>query len=99
MASETLHIVATLVAQSEKIDIVRKALSDLIEPTRKEPGCLRYELYQNQQDLHKFVFVEEYVDEAAFDAHLATPYVQKALAAADSLLESAPDIRRFKAIG
>lgn len=99
MASETLHIVATLVAQSEKIDIVRKALTDLIEPTRKEPGCLRYELYQNQQDPQKFVFVEEYVDEAAFDAHLATPYVQETLAEADSLLESAPDIRRFKAIG
>ena len=96
MASETLHVVATLVAQSDKIDTVRKALTDLIAPTHKEPGCLVYELYQNQQNPQKFVFVEEYVDEAAFDAHLATPHVQEALAVADSILESAPDIRRFK---
>jgi quinol monooxygenase YgiN len=96
MASQTLHVVATLVAQSEKIEIVRKALLDLIEPTREEPGCLGYELYQSQQDPKKFVFVEEYTDEAALDAHLGTPYVQAALAAADSILESAPEIRRFK---
>jgi quinol monooxygenase YgiN len=73
-------------------------LLSLIEPTRQEPGCLRYELLHNATDLADFTFVEEWANPAALDAHSATPHLQTVLAQAPPLLAMAPDIRRYTAI-
>ena len=40
----------------------------------KEPGCKSYQLYQDPYDNNKFVFVEEYKNQAAVDAHFASDY-------------------------
>ncbi|MFQ5789184.1 MAG: putative quinol monooxygenase [Acidobacteriota bacterium] len=98
MAGKTLHVVARMVARSGKEAALKETLTQLIEPTRAEPGCVRYELYQGEESPGEFLFVEEYKDEAAFDAHLASPHVRKALAGTASLLESEPDIRRYRRV-
>ena len=51
------------------------ALHSLMEPTHKEPGCLRYELNQDCDNLQRITFVEKWKDRAAFDEHCATPYI------------------------
>ncbi|TNF73803.1 MAG: antibiotic biosynthesis monooxygenase, partial [Acidobacteria bacterium] len=44
MASDTLRVVARLVAKPDKVDELRTLLTGLLEPTRAEPGCISYEL-------------------------------------------------------
>jgi quinol monooxygenase YgiN len=50
MAEGPLRVVARIKAKSDKIDKVRELLSALVEPTRREPGCIVYELLQNRND-------------------------------------------------
>lgn len=45
-----------------------------LAPTRGEPGNLRYLIYRSQDEPRRFVLVEEYADEAAFEVHRTTPY-------------------------
>src|ERR1035437_1914357 len=51
-----------------------EAAKEIIEKSNKEPGCKSYQLYQDPYDNTKFVFVEEYKNQAAIDAHFASDY-------------------------
>ena len=37
-------------------------------------GCLRFDVYQDQQDQNRFFFHEVYRDQAALDAHTTMPH-------------------------
>lgn len=96
MDKETVHIVAHIVAREGEEARVQAELEKLIEPTRAEPGCLRYELFVNKEKPGDFVFMEEYQDDGAFQAHMDSKHVAAAIAAAVPLLASPPDIRRYR---
>jgi len=57
MPAGPLRVVARIKAKSEAINEVRELLCGLIEPTRKESGCINYELLQNRDDPTDFTFV------------------------------------------
>ena len=48
MPENSIRIVARLVTNPHSVDQVRSILSDLVEPTRNESGCISYELLQNR---------------------------------------------------
>src|SRR5262245_5889759 len=70
-----VHVIARHWARPDKIEEVRKILLSLIEPTRAEPGCLRYELLQRLDDPTDFTFVETVASEDALKMHAAAPYI------------------------
>lgn len=49
----------------------------LQENSRKEPGCLLYIGHQSTENPRKFLFYEQYKDQAAFDAHRNAPYFKQ----------------------
>lgn len=55
-------------------------LSALLEPTRKEPGCLVYKLHRDPENPRKLMFYESFKDQAALDEHLNAPYFKKFVA-------------------
>ncbi|MBK5915617.1 putative quinol monooxygenase [Rhodocyclus purpureus] len=91
----TVHIVARFTARPDTVAQLRPILQGLLEPTRKEAGCLRYELLHNAADPTDFTFVEEWADDAAIDAHLQTPHLLDAVARSQAL--STLDVRRYAA--
>lgn len=99
MSNATVKVVARITARSDRIEELQALLQSLLGPTRQEPGCISYQLLWNRVDPTDFTFVEEWMNDAALDAHLLTPHVQSALAQAQSLLATAPDIRRYSALG
>lgn len=66
---EEIVCVATFVAKDGKADELKKDMSALVAPTRKEEGNLRYELNQSLDDLNEFVMIEKFKNKAAFDSH------------------------------
>jgi quinol monooxygenase YgiN len=59
----------------------------MIEPSRAEPGNLRYDLWQDQSEPDRFYLDELYVNCEAVAAHRATPHFQAYLAAIGDLAE------------
>jgi quinol monooxygenase YgiN len=53
-----------------------KQLHALVAPTRKEPGCLVYELHFDPENPGKFMFYEKFASQAALDEHLNTPHLK-----------------------
>jgi len=98
MANETVTVIARITAQADKVEEMSSILAALIEPTRRGQGCISYHLFQNKADVSDFTFIEEWVSDAAIDAHMATPHVQNAFSGAGPLLAKEPDIRRYAMI-
>ncbi len=48
----------------------------LAAPTRAEPGCLRYDLYQSPNRTHEFLRFEIWASPAALEAHKQTPHLR-----------------------
>ena len=94
----TIHVVARLIARPDTVTELQTVLLHLIEPTRQEPGCLRYQLLHNAADPTDFTFVEEWADATALEAHFTTPHVQAAFAQAPPLIAMELDIRRYTVI-
>jgi len=59
--------------------------ADALGSERDEPGCLRFNVLQDQQDPNVYCFFEVYRDEAALEAHRAAPHYAVWRAAADTL--------------
>lgn len=98
MAKKTVRVIARISARPEKIQELKILLGGLVEPTRRDKGCISYQFLQNKADPTDFTFIEEWENDAAIDAHFATLHVQEALSKIPSLLAQEPDIRRYAII-
>lgn len=67
--------------------------TDALGSERDEPGCLRFNVLQDQQDPNVYYFFEIYRDEAALEAHRAAPHYAAWSAAADTL-DGKPELTR-----
>lgn len=95
----TVRVVARLLARPDTIPQLRDVLVALLEPTRHEAGCLRYELLQNLTDPADFTFVEEWRSAQDVAEHMHRPHVVAALQKVPALVAAPPDIRSYKVVG
>jgi len=95
MAEDTLRVIARIKARPNKVGELLSVLISLLEPTRKEPGCLSYTLLQNNEDPTDFTFVEEWQGNAALESHFTTKHFKDALITLPNLLAAEPEIRRY----
>lgn len=95
---ETVRVVADVRARHEKRAEVLTLLTRLVEPTKKEAGCLEYDLHVNLGDDTQFTFIEEWESEAALEVHLGAEHVRPILDALPPLLQAPPEIRRYSRI-
>ena len=96
--SVPVHVIARHFARPETIDDVRNILLELIGPSRAEPGCLKYELFQNEDAAADFTFVETFASDAALKAHAAAPYIANLGPRLAPLVARPSDVRRYLVI-
>lgn len=89
--SRMLALIVSLKVKPELRDrFLAAAEDDSISSTRDEPGCLRFDVLQNQASDNEFIFYEVYRDQAAHEAHTTMPhYARWREAAAEVLAEPA----------
>ncbi len=95
MAEDTLRVIARVKARPDKVNELLSVLSSLVEPTRKEPGCLSYKLLQNNEDPTDLTLIEEWQSNTALESHFATKHFKDALIKLPNLVAAEPDIRRY----
>ena len=98
MAGSKLTVVARIRAKAGLEDRVKGELMNLISPTRKESGCLNYDLHQSQEDKGLFLLYENWISRQDLDDHLKTPHLQAFLGKVDELLAEPVEIKFFDMI-
>ncbi|SFN69218.1 Quinol monooxygenase YgiN [Formivibrio citricus] len=94
----TTTIFATVEAKSEAIQHVEAALRGMIQPTRNEPGCVRYELFASEEAPGTFHLLETYADDDALNRHHQSPHFAELLASLANKLARDIQISRFVSI-
>jgi quinol monooxygenase YgiN len=98
---ETVHVIATFYAEVGKEDEMESVLLEMLEPTRREEGCIRYDLLRSLkgENYFEFVFVEEWASEEALDAHGRTEHLQGLRARIKGSSGSLPRVIRYRQVG
>ncbi len=79
-----LKVIAQDFILPEFLDTVRPLYQELVEKTRQEKDCISYHLFTEQKDPGHFIFIEEWPDRAALDAHCQTEHFRRLVPLIDS---------------
>ncbi|HME84862.1 MAG TPA: putative quinol monooxygenase [Roseiarcus sp.] len=99
MSEKHIRAIAHLGARPNKTEELGALLTSLLAPTRKEQGCVRFELQQNRDAPTEFAIVSEWRGEDAVRHHIATGYAQHALRRLPELLTAPLDLRFYRCVG
>jgi (4S)-4-hydroxy-5-phosphonooxypentane-2,3-dione isomerase len=70
-----LVVLVTVTVRQEMLEEFERAILVNADSARsREPGCVRFDVSQNEDDPTEWLFYEVYRDAAAFDAHRASPH-------------------------
>jgi quinol monooxygenase YgiN len=69
MATDGFYVVVALYAKEGLEEALRRDLVAVVEPSRRDEGNLRYEVFADRSDPRRFVFVEHWADQAAQQKH------------------------------
>lgn len=61
-------------------DAVAAVMPELVAASRAEPGCRMYVAHRHLEDPRRFMFYEQYDDEAAYQAHVSSEHYQRLVA-------------------
>ena len=75
MANQKLTIVAKILAKEGKRDLVKEALIKLIDTTKKEVGCINYDLHQDNENSNLFLFYENWDSRDLWQEHMKNAHI------------------------
>ncbi len=96
--AEQVTVVARIQAQPGREDHVRRELLRLVAETRREQGCLNYDLLQLPGNPTQFLFYENWTSQAHLDAHARSPHIQAFRALAPELLAAPTEITLWRMV-
>ena len=93
-----LTVIAYITAKPGHEDRVREALLALVAQTRKEKGCISYDLHQSLDNATQFAIYENWSEVADLDAHAKSAHLQEFARIAGRLLERPAEISKWSMV-
>ncbi len=90
--------VSVRVKPERRDDFLRAIEEDARGSREDEPGCLRFDVLQDDDDPYHYYFYEVYRNEAALAAHCAAPHYQVWAAVASGVLAEPAAITRTASV-
>lgn len=87
-----IYVMATIQLQAGKQEEFLKHARSFIAESRKEKGCLAYDMHVSATDPNRIVSIEQYESDAAMIAHNTSPHLQALVGAVGGLLAAAPQL-------
>jgi quinol monooxygenase YgiN len=83
------------VKEGEEKNLIKLA-RPCVTATRKEKGCLQYELQQDLENPRHFVFYEKWKSVAALEEHFKTAHLKKLVGSLKDVLDGTPRMVIFR---
>ena len=92
----TIKLTVSITANPEGRDRLLEILREDVVGSREEPGNTRFDLYVQDDDPNRFVLIEEWPNQEAFEHHIQQDYLLKLREAfADPALCAGRDVWRL----
>ncbi len=69
-----INVTAKLKVKKAKVEDAKKGLTHLAKETRKEKGCISYDIHQSRDDDTIFLVYEMWESQGDIDKHFKTPH-------------------------
>jgi quinol monooxygenase YgiN len=86
MGNKNLRIIAIAETSADKAEQLKSICQNLIMPTKKEAGCISYELFQDSDNPGKFVFIESWKSQEHLDFHFKTQHLIDGIKAMEKII-------------
>lgn len=83
-----LTVVANIIANEDKIELVKAELLKLIDVTRAEEGCINYDLHQDNENPGHFMFFENWESRELWQAHMGNKHLVEYMSATEGCVAS-----------
>ena len=98
MSGNKITVVAQLRASTNKVDEVKRELKNLTNLTRRESGCISYELHQSIDNDIVFLTYEIWADKSDLDKHFESPHFKDGAHKLEQILAEPAQVRLYKNI-
>ncbi|MFV0363035.1 MAG: putative quinol monooxygenase [Suipraeoptans sp.] len=93
-----IRIIATFNLEPASIDKAIEYAKELVSETRKENGCIQYDLIQADEIPTKLVVLENWETREALDAHSNSEHFLRLVPLISGLCYKAPDIEKYHSL-
>ena len=87
-----IKVVARQTIQEGKTGEFKSLVVHLVEETRKEEGCIAYQLCQDVKDETTFAFIEEWQSREALDNHMKSKHFVETMPKLDEIRKKASEV-------
>lgn len=84
-----IKVVAKKLVNEGKLEDVISLYEQLVQATRKEEGCIKYELYQDDKESRILAVIEEWESREALDKHMKAEHFTRIVPMIGELIEKA----------
>jgi quinol monooxygenase YgiN len=81
-----IHFIARFEPRPGLAAAFREELHRVVEPSRRESGCLTINVFESLGEPSLFAIHSEWVDENAFELHATLPHTMRFVAATETIL-------------
>ena len=94
-----IAVIATVRVKTDQRARFLEFLEDDVEGSlREEPGCVRFDVLEDDSTAGCFHIYEVYSGPEAYAAHVEAPYYKRFFAEAGDTLDGPPEVRMTKAV-
>jgi quinol monooxygenase YgiN len=87
-----IKVIAKITLKEQYIEAFKETAVKLVSETRKEFGCMSYQLYSDVNLKNEFTFIEEWLSPDALQNHMKAEHFQEAMAKLADYSEKEMDI-------
>lgn len=90
-------VLGNVMVQEGKLPQALALSREHVARSRQEPGCITHAVYQDTQNPSRLVFIEQWQDQPAIEAHFKVPASRAFAKALTALAVERPDMALFEA--
>ena len=90
-------VTGSVTAREDTLGAVRELSLEHVHRSRQEPGCISHAVHVDCENPLRLVFIEQWVDHAALQAHFAVPASRNFVRALQPLAAAATTIEIYDA--
>lgn len=94
-----IYIFGRFHARADNESAVADAITDVLGPTRQEPGCLSIHAFRSIRDPQLFYIHSRWTSEKAFETHAALPHTVRFIEGVEPLIDHPLDVTRTELFG
>ena len=94
----TIRTITKIIARPGQEAALKALLVEVAELARENPGCLRYELLQSHTNPGELVALGQWQDEASFQTHYRSGYMDEFIREIPELVDHPPDIQWYNLV-